>query len=384
MEHEKILKNLIEIKSYSGEERSVKDFISEWFKTRGMESFNQGENLVVHFEGKDRSKAFIFNAHMDTVSAGDLPWKHGPWTPTREGAKLVGLGTSDMKSGLTATMLLAKRYSQDRPPVDLWFTYVVREEQDGSGTASLAEWFEEQGFIQRYKDMVGIFAEPTSLKEIEHGHRGNFFLKVTAKGESGHSSRPNEVKGVLAVRKIINFADVLIKSVEEWNNKFADTYFNPAITLGEFSSIYAGVDVKREGKNNVLVTQSPNKFPSTCTATFDLRTTPLFHSEAFKGVKQVAKESGVKVRLLFPEAPAGFTDPKEKIVKVGRGIVENCTLSVSQASADLGFLTTRGVKAIILGPGEKLQAHELNEFCLPDQIPQAVEIYKQIVDAWAK
>ncbi len=61
----------------------------------------------------------------------------------------------------------------------------------------------------------------------------------------------------------------------------------------------------------------------------------------------------------------------------------NSTLTVSQGSADLGFLTVHGIKAIILGPGEKKQAHQTNEFCYISQIFQAAQIYQTILNGWA-
>jgi acetylornithine deacetylase len=384
MNHEKLLSDLIEIKSYSGEEKNLRRYIKSWFKERNIDSFEQDDNLIVHFEGKDRSKAFIFNSHMDTVDSGELEWKYGPWNPTIEDEKLVGLGASDMKSGLTTSMLLAEHVAQGKPKVDMWFTYVAKEEVDGSGTANFAGWFAGQKFDKQYSDLAGIFTEPTSLKEIEHGHRGNLFLIARSEGDSKHSSRPDEVVGIPAVRKMIGFSNKFQKNVESWNKNYPSTYFNPAITLGEFTSIQAGVGIQNKDNSQIISPTSPNKFPSVCTATFDLRTTPEFHPQALEKVAKLAIDEDLEVKLLYPDAPAGFTDPSEKIIRVARNTIIKAELTVSQGSADLGFLTAVGVKAVILGPGEKLQAHATNEFCYPDQIPQAVDVYKAIVDAWSE
>lgn len=369
MDHIKLLKQLISIKSHSGEENDLRNFISEWFRERQIDSFVQNENLVVHFEGIDRTKAFIFNSHMDTVSAGESKWRYGAWTPTIEADKLVGLGASDMKSGLTSSMLLAEQIAQTgKPPVDVWFTYVAKEEVDGSGTESFADWFDKEGYLKRYVDLAGIFTEPTGLKEIEHGHRGNMFIKVTTEGDSGHGSRPNKIKKH-SIREMIRFADLLQEEFKAWRKEFSDSKFE-APTVGEMTSISAG--------------DSPNKFPPACVATFDVRTTPDFHPVAFTRIKKLAKREHVKVEYAFPPAPAGYTNPKEKIISATKGAVKNPKLTVSKGSADLGFLTMKGVKAVIFGPGVKNQAHKTNEYCFPNQIPQAVETYKQIVDSWAK
>ena len=398
MSHEQLVKDLIARKSYSGEEEDIRDFIQEQFKQNGVEAFVQDRNLLVHIEGSDRTKAFIFNSHMDTVPEGDIPWKYGAWTPTIEGDRLIGLGASDMKAGMAASMLLAEQtVKQGKPPVDMWFTYVVNEEVDGSGTESFANWFAEQGYDKKYTDMAAIFTEPSNLKLIEHGHRGNYFLEVVAHGQSGHASTPGKLKGVSAVRKIINFADAFQLAATEWNEEFPNKYFNPAITVGEMTSIRANIKAVEEkdvdgkpvfdSKGNRIIKVEPssaNKFPDTCTAVFDLRTTPESHDLLGERVKKLGKKLGVKVGDLYMPAPAGFTNPDEKIVTVSRQAVKGARVQTAHGSADLGFLSAKGIKGIIFGPGEKSQMHVTDEYCRPAQIPQAVEIYKTIVEAWAK
>ncbi len=367
MDHIKLLKDLIHIKSYSNQEAEITTFISQWFKEKGIESFIQDKNLIVHIKGKDNSRALIFNSHLDTVSAGDATsWNKDPWRAYEVKDKLIGLGASDMKSGVASSMILCNELKLN-PPVDMWFTYVVGEELDGRGTKSFVKWFTNEN---KYSDVAAIFTEPTGLVEIEHGHRGNIFLTATSKGDSGHGSRPQTIK-VHAVRKMIKFADELKADVEKWRTEYRDKDFGFP-TVGELTSIYAGDP------------DSPNKFPSTCKATFDIRTTPDFHKLAFEKIVKIGNFLNVKVSYAFPEAPAGYTDPSEKIVKVAMKSLKKPKLTVSQGAADLGFLTEIGVKAIILGPGEKLQAHMPNEYCHPEQIKDAVDIYKNIVLEWAK
>lgn len=390
MSHEQLLSDLIRIKSLSGEEGEICQYIQGWFSRRDIESFVQGENLVVHLKGVDSTRAFIFNSHMDTVGPGDnyqQKWDSDPWTPTKKDGKVVGLGATDMKSGIAASMLTAQHFSKHKPPVDMFFTFVVREEVDGSGTQSFAEWFEQQGYQEQYSDLAGIFTEPTNLNEIEHGHRGNIFFAAETEATGGHSSRPLKDPDSHAVRKMVSFADDLRDEVAKWNDESPDKYFSPAVTIGEFTSIESGRKiVPGPDESTITIVDSPNAFPKTCVATFDLRTTPAFHEDAWKKLQDFAEEKGVKIYMTYPAAPAGFTDPNEKIIKVAMEVIENPELTVSQGSADLGFLYEKGVKAIILGPGYKDATimHSANEYCDPEQIPQAVETYIKIVEKWGK
>lgn len=379
MTHEELLEDLIRIKSYSGEEGEIASFIGKWLQERGIDSINQEGNVVALLAGEDSSRVFIFNSHMDTVNKGDGDWRTDPWKPTAHGDKLVGLGASDMKSGLAATMLTAEKMAdQGTPPVDVFFTYVTREEEDGSGTQSFAQWFKAQGHDKKYRDMAAIFGEPSSLSEIEIGHRGNIFVEAKTTGDSGHASRPDAIKRH-AVREMMTFADALKEKAAEWHEEFSGTPFEPP-TIGELTSIQSGV----VDKDGVVTVASPNKFPQVCTATFDVRTVPAFHKVAFARIKELGDQMGVEIGYAFPPAPAGYTDPEERIVKIAQEVVPGAKLAVAKGSGDLGFLTDLGIKGISIGPGEKGQAHATNEYCYPDQIPQAVEIYSQIVKAWAQ
>ncbi len=375
----KLLEQLISIKSYSDHENNLKIFIVDWFNEIGIKTISQGDNLLVHLKGKDNKKAFIFNSHMDTVSAGDESlWKFGPWNPTYVDDKLVGLGASDMKSGLAASMFVCEKFAGGKPPIDLWFTYVVREEQDGSGTMSFAKWFKDGGYVNQYKEMGAIFTEPTSLTGIDYGHRGNLFIYAKATGDSGHASRPKMNK-THAVKQMIKFSSALEKEMLKWQEEFKNDVFDPP-TVGLFTSIHAGIRNVSKG----LEVESPNKFPASCKATFDIRTVPGFHEVVLEKITDLGIKMGVEIGLEFPAAPSGYTDPKDKIVRLAKKILGEAKLSVSQGSADLGFLSGLGVKGIIFGPGEKDQAHEVNEYCHPEQVKKAVEVYAKTVINWAE
>lgn len=373
----KLLEKLISIKSYSGQENDLKQFIARWFENKGIKTIDQENNILVHFEGKNNEKAFIFNSHMDTVSAGDeAMWKYGPWSPSYENGKLIGLGASDMKSGLASSMLTCETYATDKPPVDLWFTFVVKEEQDGSGTKDFVEWFVKKGYPKKYKEMAAIFTEPTNLYDIEHGHRGNLFISAKTIGDSGHASRP-AMNMDHAVKKMIDFSGALERKMSGWKNKYMNGIFDPP-SVGIFTSICAGIRNSEYG----LEVESPNKFPVSCKATFDIRTVPGFHEVALDQISALGKKMGVEVGLEFPAGPSGYTEPSDKLIKITEEVLGEYKLSVSQGSADLGFLTQIGVKGMTLGPGDKSQSHHVNECCDPDMVDKAVKIYTRIVTKW--
>lgn len=335
-----------------------------------MEPFFQGGNLVVKLTGKDQSRAFIFNGHVDVVDIGDpANWQHDPWEGKVVDGRIYGRGTSDMKGGVLAIMEAAKSIvKKDIAPTDIWLTFVIQEETDGAGTKQFVKWFESEGYISKYKELASIFAEPTSLTTVQYGHRGNFFIKAEKKGISGHSSRPNAINPH-AIVEMSRFILDLEKENLEWQEQFRDSEFvQPTITP---TSIY--------GKS-----KSPNKTAETCVVFFDLRTVPDFHQEAYNRIKELADKRAITLSLLHPPAPIGYTSVAASIVKIFKQVVPGIKTEVNDASNDLGFFTQAGIDGVIFGPGDMTEAHRTNESADVKQITAASGIFEKIYLAWVK
>jgi succinyl-diaminopimelate desuccinylase len=364
-----IARSLIEIPSYSGQEAGVRDYISNFFETEGIQTIRQGENLLAHLQGRDRTRAFIFNSHMDVVSTGDpKDWTHAPFSANIADGNLYGRGAADMKSGMAGSietaLQLAKRQSL---PTDIWFTYVVNEEVDGSGTEAFANWFKLNN-AKNYLQMTGIFTEPTGLTTVENGHKGNFFIDATVKGNTGHSSRPREIK-VNAPERLAKFIYSLADLNRKWFRSFDGGEFTPpTVTVTSINT----------------ETASYNKVASNAAAHLDLRTIRGYHEEAYQTLQAQAETYGVDLALAYPAAPWGYTSPDARIILAMKSIIPGLNLEVSEGSADLGFVTGIGVEGVIFGPGDKSQAHQTNEYAPVDQIENAPGLFINIYDAWSR
>ncbi|MBU1085319.1 MAG: M20/M25/M40 family metallo-hydrolase [Candidatus Beckwithbacteria bacterium] len=366
----KLLKKLIEIKSYSGEEKKIQEYILGWFEKVGLKSFWQGENVVVKVSGEDSSKALIFNAHVDTVNAGDLVlWKTNPFKAVVKQGKIYGSGASDEKAGVASLMLLGEELVKQKPAVDVWLTFVVKEEVDGSGTKSFLDWFVSEGYINEYIDISGVLVEPTGLKEIELGHKGNVFVKITTKGKSGHGSKPVS-KSDHAVWKMVSVMKKLEGLAVEWQEDFKDPVLGePSMAIPTF--IKSGSE------------KSPNKIGGLCKITVDIRTTPKCHHQVIEKIKQELKGLA-EVELMAEPGYWEVTDKKEKIVGVATKIVPRAKLTVADWSNDMCFFTLLNIPAVVVGPGEKECAHQANEYCYLSKIPQAVKIYGNLIQKWGR
>lgn len=363
------LKELIHFQSYSGQEGPVLKYIKAQMEKSGVKPFFQGDNLAVRLPGKDLTRAFIFNGHVDVVDIGDhKKWKHDPWAGEVVGDRIYGRGTSDMKGGILALMKTAEALAKKGiPPTDVWFTFVVREETDGEGTKQFINWFLREGYMERYHDLAAVFAEPTELKTVQHGHRGNFFIVAEKKGVSGHASRPQNINPH-AIVEMSRFILALEEQRFMWQKEFKGGEFSPP-----------SITPTSQKANS----ESPNSTADHSMAIFDLRTIPGYHQEAFDRIKELADQRGIKLSLLYPPSPTGYTKKDARIVRLFEQFDPKVNIGVNDASNDLGFFTNVGIDSVVFGPGEMTKAHTLDESGDINQIRRAPGMFLDIYRAWS-
>lgn len=358
------LQQLIKIPSFSGSEKKIQEFIEKYCRSIGFVPIWVGDNLVVHIAGENRTKSLLFNAHVDTVPPGNIDlWTYGPYTPKKIGDKIYGLGASDEKAAIAVLLLMVNKFAIVKPACDVWLMFVVDEEIDGSGTQEVVDWFCTH-HKDKYKETAAILGEPTDLSKVEVGHKGNIFLQITTRGSSGHGSVPISWKNH-AVGKMMDVIKMMTRLQKQWTKQYSHAILgNP--TIGMVTSIDAGQKA------------SPNVFPSSCTATFDIRTTPDLHAKAFGLVQKTLKSKGV-VSTVYPPVPYGLTDPKSKIVNIITTITK-APVKISHTSNDLCFFSNAGIAAVVFGPGIEGTMHHINEYASLKNINQCISIYSDVIE----
>lgn len=136
--------SLVAVRSYPGEEGPVQRVVAKWLEDQGLPATFQATegdrpNVIARI-GNGPGPVMLLNGHTDTVLAVE-GWETDPWTPTRIGDRLYGLGACDMKSGVAAAMLATRELDRHR---DRWrgtviFASVVDEEAYSIGARALIE-----------------------------------------------------------------------------------------------------------------------------------------------------------------------------------------------------------------------------------------------------
>jgi acetylornithine deacetylase len=133
-------------------------------------------NLVAR-RGHGRGVAFA--GHMDTVP--DAGWKRDPFAPDVEDGILYGLGTTDMKGAVAASIVALAALPSDQPAMML---LTADEESTKRGVREMVARSE---LLRASPPKAIIIGEPTCMQPIR-GHRVDVQFVAHARGVQAHSS----------------------------------------------------------------------------------------------------------------------------------------------------------------------------------------------------
>ena len=207
---EELLTDLVKIYSPFFHEDEIMEYVYSWFQKRNLPvkyhefyenkiTHFQGKNVIGKLKGQDEGPTVLLNGHLDTVQICK-GWTKDPLGAEIEGDKMYGLGTLDMKGGITAIMLAVEAFANtvDRFNGEILYTLVSDEEGPyGLGTDALIL----DGLINNVD--VAVVAEPTAgfacmdFPCLCLGARGGWKYTITLKGKSVHGANPE--KGINAI-----------------------------------------------------------------------------------------------------------------------------------------------------------------------------------------
>lgn len=316
---------LVDVPSVSGDEQRVTDLVEQALRTTALDVQRDG-NVVVARTHLGRDQRVLLAGHLDTVPiAGNLPSR-------REGDRLFGCGTSDMKSGDAVLLHLAATLHE--PAYDVTYLLYDNEEveADKNGLNRIAatrrDWLDAD---------LAILMEPTS-GQVEAGCQGTLRVSITVPGRRAHSAR-----GWLGENAIHAAAPLLT-------------------TLAEYDAREVDIDgcVYREGLNAVAVTGgvAGNIVPDACTVVVNFRFAPdRSQQQALEHVRETLSSYDVELLDSAPGALPGLTAPAAAhfIAAVGERPV------AKYGWTDVARFAALGIPAVNFGPGDPNLAHTREE-----------------------
>jgi succinyl-diaminopimelate desuccinylase len=322
------------------------------------------EQLVARTAGGD-GPPLTFTGHLDTVPAERVDWSVDPYAAERDGDRVVGRGTSDMKSGVAAALVATIEHSA-RPHACRGVQLVLTAGEETGCTGLL-------GLDAPARDALAgggplVVAEPTA-NELVLGHKGAHWMRLRATGRAAHGSAPE--LGDNAVVRIARAA-VALHDHAGWSRH------------DRFGPVTANVGVLHGGV-------APNVVPDAAELLLDVRTVPGVDAGQLRA--QVGLLAGERVDVadlvVLPPLDTGADEP---FVAMVRSALQAAGLP-DAAAPPARFFTDASVLAgllggddpaptVVLGPGEPAQCHVVDEYCLAERVEQAVEVYRELLERW--
>ena len=361
---------LVQLESMNpgGSETACARYLGELLGAHGFSiryhEFAPGRTSVVAQRGGHAgSRLLCFAGHIDTVPLGNAGWSVDPFGGEIIDGKIYGRGTTDMKAGVASYVSAALELGaelDDGPGILL--IMAAGEETGCEGSRPLGE-----ELAAEFDVGAMVIGEPT-YNQPKVGHRGAFWLRLTATGKSAHGSMPEH--GINALYK----AARAVSKLEDFDFNIARHPFLGGNSLS-VGNLHAG--------------QNVNLVPDLATVEVDIRTIPgVDHEQVRAGLRSYLGDD-VDALESFVDLNSVWTDPQHPWMQ---RVFDVTTPFIGHRPevAALPFFTDAavlqpafgGVPTVILGPGDTHMAHQTDEFCEVARIPVAVDMFKAIVRDW--
>jgi acetylornithine deacetylase len=404
-------RQIVGIRSVSGEEEELADFLAAWLARRGVAAERIGNSLLAFAAGGPAGSSpaalvaapaackpvpaasatppaaraaptsapgappagsiapptapsapppasaaplLLFDTHLDTVPPAP-GWSRDPWQAEASEGRVCGLGANDAKAAVAAMIAAFLIFQEVELPFTLALALVEGEETRGTGTEAVLAELARRG----RPPTAAVVGEPTGL-DLAVAQKGLMVLELVAEGQACHAAHAARLGARNAARHLARDL-VALEAVD----------FGPPhprlgpITL-EPTQLRAGT------ARNVL--------PGEASAVLDVRTTPAL--PASEVVARVRRMVGGRVEVLSDRLLPRETPADSPLVGAARRARPESRLIGSPTLSDLVFMA--GIPALKCGPGRSERSHTPDEYVLESEILEGARFYSRLIGNFAE
>ena len=310
-------------------------------------------NLLARI-GPETDGGVVLSAHTDCVPVDGQQWSTDPFELTRDGSRLFGRGTTDMKGFLAAALAVVPEAVGADLQRPLYLALSYDEEVGALGAEALVD-----DLVRHHPTPSAVVVgEPTSMQPVT-AHKGVRSFRTVVQGKDGHSSKPDlAANAVAAAARLAVFIDEL---AAERRAEAVDPRFEPPATTFNLATIAGG--------------QAINIVPARCDLTWEYRPVPADDSDDLRRRVDAHARDEVLPRLQRTWPGATITTEPEAVVPAldaeedgaAEELVRRLTGSEEPAGTvpfgtDGGYFQQAGLSTVVCGPGDIDQAHQPDEF----------------------
>lgn len=338
-----LLKDLIEIPSFSSEEHLTAKRIENWFDDCEV-PFNRSQNNIwaVNKFFDPLKPTLLLNSHHDTVKPNN-GYTKDPFKAQVENGKLYGLGSNDA-GGCLVSLLAAFTHFYSHKNLNYNLVIVASAEEESSGEAGLNSML---SIIPKID--VAIVGEPT-LMHLAVAEKGLVVFDAVVKGTPGHAAHPNKDNAIYNSIKAL-----------EW---FKDYKFEKS--SNSLGPVKMTVTQIKAGKQH-------NAIPAGVELVVDVRVNDQYDNSEIAAILQnQAPCASIEPRSLrLNSSSISVEHPLVQAgIALGRDTYGSPTLS------DQSVLSCPSLK---LGPGDSTRSHTADEFIYISEIEEGISIYIQLL-----
>ena len=342
-----LLRKLVSIKSFSGEEKPRCEYLVNYFNEKGISTECFGNNIILKQIHHDSTRpTLMLNSHLDTVQPAS-GYTIDPFNPEKSEKYVYGLGSND--AGASVVSMIQSFIHLNDVHLSFNLMLVLSAEEENSGPDGMKSLWEK---ISNKVDMA-IIGEPTGMRAAI-AERGLLVIDGLAKGVSGHAAREEGV-------------NALYIALDDISTLRSTSFGKTSPTMGEVKLTVTQIDAGTQ--HNVV--------PDKCSFVVDIRPTEQYSNSEIMEILQPKVKSILKARSLTNRSSA--TPSNHMLLQcVERLGIESYT---SPTTSDWMRITCPAIK---MGPGESSRSHQADEYVLIEEINQGIKGYINFITELSK
>ncbi len=319
-------------------------WVEEFLRTAGFD--------VARIWSPDRRKAGLFarigpatdggiclSAHTDVVPVDGQDWTRPPFKLTQDVGRLYGRGTTDMKGYLASALALAERVGSAElsEPLSLAISY-----DEEVGCIGIRHMMPELTPLIGTPRAV-IVGEPTSM-QIAVGHKGKTALRVTCRGQSGHSAlAPNFTN---AIHVATDFVQQVRALQEQLKSEATDEAYSVP-----YSTVHVG---RIEGGRalNIVPDEVQIDMEFRHLASVD---GAVIRQKIDDAAQSISSAAGGAAQVTVEETnsyPGLDTPPDAQVVEFIQKMTGETNICKVPFGTEAGFFADIGLPVVVVGPGD--------------------------------
>src|SRR3989344_972388 len=365
--------------SYEANETHMGEFVADYIR-RNTDMVVETQEVVdgrfnVIARGKGPTSVMMLG-HLDTVQPRQ-GYKHPPFSAVVEDGKLYGLGSCDMKSGISSILTAAATVEKTD---GLMLLFYIDEEYDFAGMKAYVQKVPED---LRPKIIVSADGEEM---EVMYACRGLIEVSGFIRGESGHAGRSDSGKN--AIYKAVD-------AIREVKAHLAKQFVSPQMGTTTLNLAYlrGGLDDGLDKDGVRQFGKEGNNIPDLAQFVIDVRpaTPDLNAQQILEMIEASCKEQKVELEETSIRHDLGaWLSPIEDaqdaldIIRQQVGTV-NLKDPGSFVYVDVAMLWQKLRRsAVVVGPGAPGTAPSNNEHVVEDEVYKAAELFKRIIEKYQR